>query len=383
MQEKIKSGIDRLVSGELLSSVKGKRIGLITNPTGVDSSLRSSIDILSDIADLRILFAPEHGVRGDLQAGVKMTNYTDEKTGLPVFSLYGGVHHIPADIISSLDAIVFDIQDVGARFYTYMYTLSYVMEDCALHGKEMIVLDRINPIGGVAPEGTILDRRFSSFVGRFPIATRHNMTIGEFALYINDTEEIGCPLTVVPILGWSRDMLFSDTSLPFVSPSPNIPTPDTCLLYVGTCLAEGTNLSEGRGTTHPFELIGAPYINGQYLADAMNEMKLPGVIFRPCHFVPTFSKHEGDLCSGVQLHITDRRNIKPFETGLRLIDMIKRTYSEFAFRDLKDQSGRMFIDKLLGSDALRSDSFDADAFMNELVNPLAEYESKIKGYYLY
>jgi len=381
--KKVKCGADRLAGGEYLSVLQGKRIGLITNPTGVDSSLRSSIDILKEICDLRILFAPEHGVRGDLQAGVKMQNYTDEKTGLPVYSLYSGVLHIPKEIIDTLDAVVFDIQDIGARFYTYMYTLSYVMEDCALYGKEMIVLDRVNPIGGAAPEGTILDRRFSSFVGRFPTATRHNLTIGEFALYINDTESIGCKLTVIPLCGWTRDMLFSDTSLPFVSPSPNIPTPDTCLCYIGSCLAEGTNLSEGRGTTHPFEFVGAPFLDGQYIADAMNETALPGVLFRPCHFTPTFSKHEGELCSGVQLHITDKRAFKPFEAGLRLIEFIRRTYPDFRFREQTDSMGRMFIDKLLGTNAIRSESFDVDEFLKETEAPLAEYAEKIKRYYLY
>ncbi|MBO4972570.1 MAG: DUF1343 domain-containing protein [Clostridia bacterium] len=379
----VKSGIDRLKDGEYISSLKGKRIGLITNPTGVDASLRSSIDILKEIADLKMLFAPEHGVRGDLQAGVKMSNYTDAKSGLPVFSLYGGVHHIPKELIETLDAVVFDVQDIGARFYTYMYTLSYVMEDCAEYGKEMIVLDRVNPIGGMYPEGTILDRKFSSFVGRFPTATRHNMTIGEFARYINDTESISCDLTVIPLMGWTRDMLFSDTSLPFVSPSPNIPTPDTCLCYIGTCLAEGTNLSEGRGTTHPFEFVGAPFTDGEYIADAMNEIALPGVIFRPCHFTPTFSKHQGDLCSGVQLHVTDSRAFKPFEAGLRLIDLIRKTSPDFRFRDQTDDQGRMFIDKLLGTDAIRSEAFDVDEFLKETEKPLSEYTKKINGYYLY
>ena len=379
----VKNGIDRIKEGGFLSYLSGKRIGLITNPTGVDSSLTSSIDILKGICDLKILFAPEHGVRGDLQAGVKMTNYTDSTTGLPVFSLYGGVYHIPKAILDTLDAVVFDIQDIGARFYTYMYTLSYAMEDCAEYDKEIIVLDRVNPIGGVSPEGTILDRRFSSFVGRFPTATRHNMTIGEFAMYINQEEHIGCALTIIPIEGWEREMLFGDTSLSFISPSPNIPTSDTCLCYIGTCLAEGTNLSEGRGTTHPFEFVGAPYLDGRYIADAMNEMKLPGVLFRPCYFTPTFSKHQGVMCSGVQFHIIDKREFKPFEAGLRLIDLIKRTSPEFAFRDLKDPLGRMFIDKLLGTDVFRSEKFDVEVFLKDIESPLEAYKKKIKEYYLY
>lgn len=379
----VKNGIDRVKEKEYLSVLEGKRIGLITNPTGVDASLRSSIDVLKEICDLRILFAPEHGVRGDLQAGVRMQNYTDSATGLSVFSLYGGVHHIPREIMDTLDALVFDIQDIGARFYTYMYTLSYAMEDCAQYGKEMIILDRVNPIGGAFFEGTVLDRRFSSFVGRFPIATRHNMTIGEFAGYINDKESINCRLTVLPLEGWHRRMLFAETGLPFVSPSPNIPTPDTCLCYIGTCLAEGTNLSEGRGTTHPFEMIGAPYLDGRYVADAMNEMKLPGVTFRPCFFTPTFSKHKDELCSGVQLHITDRYAFRPFEAGLRLIDLIRKTNPAFELRTAKDAQGRLFIDKLLGTDAFESETFDADAFIEEIRLPLENYEKEIRPYLLY
>lgn len=379
----VKNGIDRIVCGEYLSQIKGKRIGLITNPTGVDADLRSSIDILSEISDLRVLFAPEHGVRGDLQAGVKLENYTDKKTGLPVFSLFSGVHHIPEEILDTLDAIVFDVQDIGARFYTYMYTLSYAMEDCAKYKKEMIILDRVNPIGGLAPEGTILDRRFSSFVGRFPLATRHNMTIGEFARYINDSENIHCDLSVVPLEGWTRDMLFADTGLPFVSPSPNIPTPTTCLCYIGTCLAEGTNLSEGRGTTHPFEYIGAPFIDGMQLAYEMNKLGLPGVIFREVHFTPTFSKHEGVLCGGVQLHIKNEREFKPFVTGLLLIDKIRQMYPEFKFREPKDDMGRQFIDKLLGTNEIRREDFDAQKFIRSLEAPLKEYEERISKYYLY
>ena len=266
-KRKILNAVDR--PDIWLPLLKGKKLGLITNPSGVSRELKLTSDILFEAADLKCLFSPEHGVRGDRQAGDSVSNYIDDVTGLPVYSMYGSTHHIDPHILSSLDALVFDIQDIGARFYTYIYTLSYAMEDCAAHGKEMIVFDRLNPLGGMRPEGTVLDRRFSSSIGRFPIATRFNMTVGEYAMFINKTENINCHLTVIPISGWYRDCIFSDTDLPWVSPSPNIPTPDSVFCYIGTCLAEGTNLSEGRGTVHPFETVGAPWLDSNELVMGM------------------------------------------------------------------------------------------------------------------
>ena len=208
------------------------------------------------------------------------------------------------------------------------------------------------------------------------------MTVGEYARYINDSENIGCKLTVIKIEGWTRDCLFTDTDLMWVSPSPNLPTPDAAFCYIGTCLAEGTNLSEGRGTAHPFEMIGAPYIDANSLSDHMNSLGLEGVIFRPCHFVPTFSKHSGELCHGVQLHITDKRSFAPFECGLLLIDRIRRTCPDFEIRK-PAADGRAFIDLLLGSDDFRADDFDPCTFLAKEKIKLAEYENKIKPYYLY
>ena len=380
MKRKILNAIDR--QDEWKKVLSGKKVGLITNPSGVDRALRPSFELLAREQMLACLFSPEHGVRGDRQAGDAVDSYVDEKSGLPVYSLYGKGNHIAPEILDTLDAVAFDIQDVGARFYTYIYTLSYAMEDCAAADKEMIVFDRINPLGGVSPQGSVLDRKFSSGVGRFPIATRFNMTVGEYARYINDSENIGCKLTVIKIDGWTRDCLFTDTDLMWVSPSPNLPTPDAAFCYIGTCLAEGTNLSEGRGTAHPFEMIGAPYIDADSLSDHMNSLGLEGVIFRPCHFVPTFSKHSGELCHGVQLHITDKRSFAPFECGLLLIDRIRRTCPDFEIRK-PAADGRAFIDLLLGSDDFRADDFDPCTFLAKEKIKLAEYENKIKPYYLY
>lgn len=381
MKRTVQNGIDNL--HQILPSLQGARVGLITNPTGVDKALRSTIDILHRAGVLSCLFSPEHGVRGDLQAGARVETYTDAATGLPVYSTYGGNVHIPKEILDNLDVVAFDIQDVGARYYTYMYTLSYAMEDCAAAGKRMLVFDRVNPVGGVRPEGTVLEREYSSFVGRYPLASRHNLTMGEYARYINNTEHIGCDLTVVPITGWNRDCYFDETDLIWIQPSPNIPTVDSAFAYLCTCLAEGTNLSEGRGTTRPFEQIGAPWLNAQRVADAMNEQKLPGVLFRPCCFTPVFSKHANQMCRGIMVHVTDRRAAKPFETGMRLFDCIKNTHAEFSFLAPYKEGAHAFVDLLLGTDAFRKDDFELETFLKEQREKVAAYEKKIKPYYLY
>lgn len=375
------NGIDRL--DEFLPQLNGKRIGLITNPTGVDRNLRPTADILHEKGLLKCMFSPEHGVRGGDHAGAHVGDYIDGKTKLPVYSLYGGSVHIAHEVLNTLDAVAFDIQDVGARFYTYIYTLSYAMEDCAAAGKTFIVFDRINPVGALKPEGSVLDTRFSSFVGRYAIATRHNLTVGEFARYINEREGIGCRLCVIPASGWTRDMFYDDTDLLWIPPSPNIPTVESCFCYLATCLFEGTNMSEGRGTAKPFEFIGAPWLDGDSVADAMNRSGIPGVKFRACRFTPTFSKYANIGCNGIQLHITDRKSFKPFETGLRLLDHIRRTHKEFSFLAPHGEGSAYFIDLLLGSDALRQDGFDPNEFLESQKQKLCQYGSEIKEYYLY
>ncbi|MBQ7337892.1 MAG: DUF1343 domain-containing protein [Clostridia bacterium] len=362
--------------------LRGKRVGLVTNPSGVDRSLRLTSDILHENGCLTCLFSPEHGVRGDRQAGAKVDFYTDAQTGLPVYSLYSQGHHIPKDISDTLDAVAFDIQDVGARYYTYIYTLSYVMEDCAAAGKEVIVFDRLNPLGGTTIEGTVLERAYSSFVGRYPIASRHALTVGEFARYINAVERIGCRLTVIPVDGWQRNHLFSMTDLSWIAPSPNLPTFDSALCYIGTCLFEGTNLSEGRGTTRPFETIGAPWLRAEELAQAMRALFLPGVKIRPCYFTPTFSKYAGELCGGVQLHVTDPHTFRPFETGLRLLTAIMKTHEEFSFSP-PSPTGVASIDRLLGCRDLRDADFSVDAFLAKQQDRLSHFRKAVAPYLLY
>lgn len=376
----VKNGIDR---PELwLDALRGKRVGLMTNPCGVDRSLTLSSDLLHKAGCLTCLLSPEHGVRGDRQAGAQVDSYVDRKTGLPVYSLYSSGHRIPTEVLSTLDAVAFDVQDVGARFYTYVYSLSYLMEDCAAAGKEMIVFDRLNPLGGEMIEGTVLDRAYSSFVGRYPIATRHGLTVGEFARYINATEGIGCKLTVIPVEHWHRGTLFCDTDLCWIAPSPNLPTFHSALCYIGTCLFEGTNVSEGRGTTRPFETVGAPWMDAEAVASAMREMQLPGVMIRPCYFTPTFSKYAGELCGGVQLHVTDPRTFRPFEVGLRLLCAIRDRHDEFSFTP-PSPKGICFIDLLLGSSDFRREGYSAQAMLSLQSKALADYRERIAPYLLY
>ncbi len=368
------TGVDRI--GVIDKKLLGKRLGLITNPTGINRKQVSTADVLCKNYDLAAMFAPEHGVRGDAQAGDAVASYVDEKTGIPVYSMYGSARAAAEAEMAKMEVVLFDIQDVGARFYTYMYTMAQAMVVCKNHNIPFVVLDRINPIGGKC-EGTVLDRNFSSFVGKYPTPTRSGITIGEFARLINATEGIGCDLTVVACDGWNRSLYFDETDLLWVSPSPNIPGTDTCLCYIGTCLFEGTNMSEGRGTTKPFEQFGAPWLKPDVIIREIANKDLSGFVLRETYFIPTFSKHAGELCAGMQIHVTDRDAFEPFKLGIYLVDAIRRTHPEFEF--LKTY----FIDKLLGSDAIRQEGFDADAFIAAQEAPRAEWQQKVKPYLIY
>ena len=338
------NGIDNT---ESLTILKGKKLGLITNPTGMNAMLRSTAEILKADYDLCAVYGPEHGIRGDQQAGigVQQAEY-DEELGVRCFSLYGKTRRPTPEMLEGIEMMVYDIQDVGARFYTYIYTLAYAMEECAKAGIPVTILDRVNPLGGDITEGILLNPVLHSFVGEYPIPSRYGLTVGEFARYINDTQHIGCELNVIPCLGWNRSMLYDETGLPWIMPSPNIPTLESALVYIGTCLFEGTDLSEGRGTTHPFELIGAPQLDASRLAKELNAIQLPGLLWRAVHFTPTFSKHQGELCHGVQLHITDKKCFRPFEAGLYLLDAIRQQYPEIKMNNA--------LDRLLGDTTYRA-----------------------------
>lgn len=349
--------------------IAGQRLGLIMSASSVDADLVSSADLLHahSGAQLAALFGPEHGLRGVAQAGDHVTTYNDPRTGLPVYSLYGETQRPTAPMLEGIDTLVYDLQDGGVRFYTYLATLVHVMSAAAEFGLRLIVLDRPNPITGRIVEGPILDPAYTSFVGPVQIPIRHGLTAGEMARLCNQAFGIDCDLTVVPMRGWRRAMWFDDTGLPLVPPSPNLPTITALQAYPGTCLVEGSNLSEGRGTTKPFEYIGAPWIDAELLADDLNSLNLAGVRFRPVYFTPTISKYQGEVCAGVHLYVRDREQFRPVETALHLLARAKALYpGEFAWRGPWAEGSQRPIDLLAGGSQIR-EGLDAGRPVSELV----------------
>ncbi len=317
------TGLD-LLADRRFAPLKGLAVGLICNPTSVDRRLRHAADLFHSAPGVKLaaLFGPEHGVRGDVQYMSAVGDERDRRTGVPVHSLYGNRPESlrpSGSSLRGLDALVFDIQDVGARYYTYQATMLFCMEAAARAGMAFFVLDRPNPIGGIAVEGPALRRGFESFCGVHDVAVRHGLTVGELARLYRQERRLDVALTVIPCRGWRRRMTQRETGLPWVFPSPNMPTPETALVYPGMCLLEGTNLSEGRGTTRPFELFGAPWLDGGKLADALSAERLPGVRFRPVSFVPTWDKHAGTRCHGAELVVVDRGSFRPFRTGVACV----------------------------------------------------------------
>jgi len=391
-----------------LDLVAGKKVGLITNPSGIDHQFRSAAWLFRENPKINLvaLYGPEHGVRGNAQAGEYVPFYFDEKFQLPVFSLYGqsfrpdpqmlknideymrsfdthSAGKIPGkDMVREIDVLVFDIQDVGTRVYTYLATMAYAMETCAETGIEFIVLDRPNPITGVIMEGPILKYpEFSSFVGVYPIPLRHGMTSGELARLFNDRFlNKKARLTIIPVEGWKREMWFDQTGLPWVMPSPNMPTLDTATVYPGQVFLEGTNISEGRGTTRPFELFGAPWIDGYELAKILNQLQLPGVIFREAWFTPCFSKYQGQLCGGCQLQIVNREVFRPFLTTLWIIKTVMDSYpKQFKFYP-------EYFDKIMGNSDIRKDlemGKKPSEIVKDLEAGLQDFEKLRKNYLLY
>lgn len=346
-------GTDRLLE-EAFPLIEGHRLGLITNHSGIDSRLRATADRLYQQAgaELVALFGPEHGIRGDAADGEKVGGGRDSRTGLPVHSLYGQTRQPTAQMLEGIEVMLFDIQDVGVRFYTYLYTMSLAMEACAGQGMPLVVLDRPNPLGGMVLEGNILDPAFASFVGKYPIPVRYGMSVGELARFFKGEYGIGVELEVVELRGWQVEGGWAETGLPWVPPSPNMPAVETAEVYPGMCFFEGTNVSEGRGTPKPFEQVGAPYIVGHQLADALNALELPGACFRPVFFQPTAAKYAGQVCQGVQLHVLDRQIFRPVRAGLEAVAMVRKLWpDQFAWR--VPQGGIHNFDLLAGTDQLR------------------------------
>jgi len=354
---RVEPGLHVLID-ERRDLLEGRRLGLLVHQASVNSRLEHAVTLLGNLprARLACLLAPEHGLWGAPQDHVPIHPEADPVTGLPVFSLYGARRTPTPAMLRGLDALVIDLQDVGSRYYTFVWTAALAMRACATAAVPVIVLDRPNPLGGELTEGNIADPAFASFVGLYPLAVRHGMTIGELARYLNAEHSIGCDLTVVPMRGWRRAMLWEATGLPWVPPSPNMPTPDTARVYPGGCLIEGTNLSEGRGTTRPFEWVGAPFLDAHAYADALTGLRLPGVHFRPARFRPTFHKWARQICGGVQLHVTDAARFKPFLTGLALIAAARSLAPcHFAWRrpPYEYERRRWPFDILCGTDRIR------------------------------
>jgi len=324
----IKLGLEVILENEI-EKLEDQKVGLICNQASVDHSFRHAADLFfeNEKIELTTLFGPQHGIRGDVQDNmIESSHSIDKYTGLPVYSLYSETREPTEEMLRNIDVLVFDLQDIGGRVYTFIYTMANAMRACAKFGKKFIVLDRPNPIGGLAIEGNLLEKGHESFVGQFPIPMRHGMTAGELAELFNREYSINCDLQVVKMDHWSREDFYDETDAPWVMPSPNMPTVDTSVVFPATVYFEGTQVSEGRGTTRPFEIIGAPYIDSRELAETLKTIDLPGVIFRPLEFIPTFQKHAGSLCGGVFLHVTDRISFLPVYTGLVLVKTIFDLY---------------------------------------------------------
>ena len=354
----VKTGIE-VLKDEAFAPLAGKRVGLITNPTGVDAQLRSTIDILHEAEQVNLvaLYAPEHGVRGDVHAGDKVSNTTDAKTGIPVFSLYGKNRKPSAEVLKGIDVLVYDIQDIGCRSYTFISTMGLAMQAAAEQGIEFMVLDRPNPLGGYRVEGCPVEDGFTSFVSQYPIPYIYGLTCGELAQLLNNEKMIGnkpCRLTVIAMKGWKRDMKFEDTGLPWVLPSPHIPEPISAFFYPMTGIAgELGTLSIGVGYTLPFQLIGASWINAEELSQRLNALHLPGLSFRPIHYKPFYAAGKGEQLQGVQIHITDGDRAALSEVQFYVMQELAALYPDHKAFDNADKSRLNMIDKVCGTSQIR------------------------------
>lgn len=344
-------------------ALRSKRVGLMSNPSAVDARLRSTYDILrqAEQVDLAALFGAEHGFLALAADGIHVEHVTDPRTGVPIYSLYGETFRPSVEMLRSIDVLVCDLQDIGARFYTYIWTISYILQACGQQGVEVMILDRPNPLGDVVA-GPLLKPGFSSFVGRYPLPVQHGMTMGELAGMMNAIwNPTPCQLTVISCVGWQRDMRWDQTGRIFVPPSPAIPHALTASHYPGSCLIEGINCSEGRGTALPFEIVGAPYVDGHHLAELLNEMGMAGLRFRPHSFTPSASKWQGEACTGVQIHIMDANGYQPVRTWLTVVHTLRHLYpADFHWLEPYSEGGLRPFDRLIGSDRVRQQINDGE-----------------------
>ncbi len=369
-RRQVKLGIEKLLE-DRLQLPRGARLGLVCNQASVNHEFHHAADLLKAHPDaqLHALFGPQHGIRGDVQDNmIETAHAVDRETGLPIYSLYSETREPTEEMLHEIDVLIFDMQDVGCRIYTFAYTLANCMTAARKYGKKVIVCDRPNPINGRDVAGNVLESQQASFVGLFPIPTRHGMTLGELARMFNEHFEINCELEVVPMDGWDRNCWQDETDAPWVMPSPNMPTVDAATVFPGTVHFEGTQLSEGRGTTRPFELVGAPYVVSEEFAAALNNASLPGVYFRSCIFRPTFQKHAGVSCGGVQLQVTDRDSFEPVITGLTMVKVAHDLYRD-QFRWKEPPYEYVFdrnpFDVIAGTTKIR-EAIEQGTTMNEL-----------------
>lgn len=378
----MKLGIDRLADYQDL--FKGKRVGLITNPTGITSSRVSSIDYLKDAVDLVALYSPEHGIRGALQAGVAYESEVDKQSGLTAYSLYGDHRHPSREMMDMIDIMAIDIQDGGSRFYTFIYSMAYAMMSAAEYDKTFVVFDRPNPAGCDLFEGNILDLSCRSFIGYYPIVQRHGMTIGELATLFNEEYGIHCRLVVIPMEGYTRTMTFEETKALWIAPSPNFPTVMTALVYNATCIFEGTNVAEGRGTTAPFQYIGAPWIDPFLLSDRLNGFNYPGVFFRPMYFTPTFSKYVNTLCGGVEVHVLDRQSFRPVKVGWTMLDVIRHAWpDDYQTNKPYREGAKCMLELNTGCTYIKDDLYPLPEQLSRIEHDTALFGETRKKYLLY
>ena len=379
----IQFGLDRI--GDYSSLLCHKRLALVTNNSALNTSFVPSFSVVRSQYDLVALFGAEHGIRGEKGAGSCIDDDADFVDGISLFSLYRkDGQHLTEHMVSGIDAILFDIQDLGLRFYTYIATLKNLIEDCARFGKELVVLDRPNPLGGEVVEGTILSPDFYSFVGPYSLPVRYGLTIGELALLFNAELQYGCKLTIIPVSGWRRSDLFDSLGMPWIMTSPAIGHFESALLYAGMCLFEGTNLSEGRGTSCPFELIGAPFLHAGMLCKEANALRLKGIVFTPAYFTPTASKYQGETCQGLYAHVLDKEAFRPVESALRLLLLIARLYGgDFQFLPPSVPTQRSPIENLTGFSMYDLIHAPYEVLLNQCTEQSSSFAKGKQIYHLY
>ena len=377
----IKLGIENI--NNYLQLFKNKRVGLITNHTGVDQTLKSTVDILVEKVNLVALFAPEHGIKGNVEAGEKFDTYLDKETNLPVYSLYGKTRKPTPEMLAEIDILCFDIQDVGARFYTYIYTMAYAMTAASENNLEFVVFDRPNPLGGEIVEGNVLDLKYRSFVGYYELTERYGLTIGELALLFNKEYNLNAKLTVIPLSGWKREMNYFKTNLNWILPSPNLPTIESAFAYLATCYFEGTNVSEGRGTTRPFSQFGAPWLNNKLLIEKLTNFSFEGVMFRETYFKPTFSKHQNVLCNGIELLITNYETFRPVYLGMVILKLIDEMHEELEFRAPFVEKGEPMINLLIGDNFIKENTLSLAQIKERFSLDQEKFKKIKRSYHLY